>query len=206
MTHKVKHGNSIFLPMPVTLIGALINNKPSFMTASWIARISFDPPRIAVSMSQSHETVKGIRANKAFSICIPNRELLTETDYCGITSGKNASKSRVFDVFYGDLDAAPMISDCPCCMTCRLTSIIKENGSYLFIGEVDGTYIDDASLTEGKIDPSKIDPVILTMSDNSYWSLGSNLGAAWKLGAALRNQSLNFWNSTPERPSFGFGS
>jgi flavin reductase (DIM6/NTAB) family NADH-FMN oxidoreductase RutF len=45
------------------------------------------------------------------------------TDYCGIVSGKNNDKSRIFDLFYGKLKTIPMIKDCPLNMECKLVEI-----------------------------------------------------------------------------------
>jgi flavin reductase (DIM6/NTAB) family NADH-FMN oxidoreductase RutF len=50
--------------------------------------------------------------------------LVKETDYCGIRSGKEVDKSKIFDVFYGELETAPMINDCPVTAECTLTELI----------------------------------------------------------------------------------
>jgi hypothetical protein len=50
-------------------------------------------------------------------------------------------------------------------------------------------YADEESFTEGKIDVRKINPLLLTMPDNSYWRVGDYVGAAWSIGASQRKRS-----------------
>jgi len=33
--------------------------------------------------------------------------MVTATDYCGIKSGKKVDKSKIFELFYGELKTAP---------------------------------------------------------------------------------------------------
>ncbi|MFC1921177.1 hypothetical protein ACFLYQ_05585, partial [Chloroflexota bacterium] len=58
---------------------------------------------------------KGIKQNMTFSVNVPSADLVKETDYCGIESGSKADKVAVckFDVFYGKLETAPMVEQCP---------------------------------------------------------------------------------------------
>jgi flavin reductase (DIM6/NTAB) family NADH-FMN oxidoreductase RutF len=49
------------------------------------------------------------------------------TDYCEIVSGKKNDKSRIFDLFYGELKTAPMIKDCPLNMESKLVEMVKSD-------------------------------------------------------------------------------
>ena len=61
------------------------------------------------------------------------------TDYCGIVSGKKTDTSKLFDLFYGELEAAPMIRDCPLSVECRLNKIVENGLNEMFIGDIIGT-------------------------------------------------------------------
>ena len=43
------------------------------------------------------------------------------TDYCGLYSGRKVDKSRLFEVFYGELKTAPLIMECPVNLEKRMT-------------------------------------------------------------------------------------
>jgi len=179
---KSKIGNNVFFPMPVTLVGTVVQGKANFMTVAWVSRINAQPPEIGIGINRTHATAEAIRANKTFSVCFPNRELMVKTDYCGITSGRAVDKSNLFTVFYGDIKSAPMIEECPLCLECELTETVDGKSNYFFCGEIKGVYADDACLQDGNIDTRTADFLLLTMPDKYYWSLGDKLGEAWQEG------------------------
>jgi flavin reductase (DIM6/NTAB) family NADH-FMN oxidoreductase RutF len=156
------------------------------MTVAWLTRVNFDPPMLAVALGAGHHTPGGIRENKTFSVCIPGVALVEKTDYCGLVSGKRVDKSGVFEVFYGDLETAPMIAECPLCVECLLAQVVELPSNLLMIGNIAGVYADEAILTDGKPDPAKFSPLVLTMPDNHYWKLGEPCGSAWSAGKALK--------------------
>jgi hypothetical protein len=41
-------------------------------------------------------------------------------------------------------------------------------------------------LTDGLPDMKKIKPFLLTMPDNTFWSIGERVGKAWNAGKQLR--------------------
>ena len=53
-------------PMPVSLVGALVEGKPNFLAVAWFSMVSFKPPRMAVSLGKIHYTNPGIKANEIF--------------------------------------------------------------------------------------------------------------------------------------------
>ena len=75
-------------PMPVSLVGAMVEGKPNFMAVAWFTMAAYKPPRMAFVLGKGHYTIPGIRENKAFSVCIPSEDMVELTDYCGIVSGK----------------------------------------------------------------------------------------------------------------------
>ena len=179
---KISLDKNFFIPMPVALIGSIYKDKANFMTAGWVSRVNANPPQIGIGIHQSHATVEGIETNKTFSICFPNRELLVKADYCGIASAKKADKSKLFEVFYGNLKTAPMIQEAPICLECNLVHTHKGPSNFFFIGEIQGFYAEKSLLVDGKVSPKAMDYLFLTMPDNNYWSLGESVGKAWNMG------------------------
>jgi flavin reductase (DIM6/NTAB) family NADH-FMN oxidoreductase RutF len=179
--------NSFVYPMPMVLVGTVVNDKANFMAVGWVSRVNFNPPMVAVALGKMHYTNRGIQKNKAFSVNIPGMDLMEKVDYCGLVSGEKSDKSEVFDVFYGDLTNAPMIRECPVCMECRLVNAVDLPSNTLFIGEIINTYSEERYLTDGKPDIEKILPFTLTMPDNNYWKVGERAGKAWSMGRKFRS-------------------
>ena len=180
---KINLGSTIpAYPMPVSLVGAHVDGKPNFLAVAWFTMVSYKPPRIAIALGKGHYTNPGIKENKTFSVCLPSEDMAEITDYCGIVSGKKTDKSEIFDLFYGELNTAPMIRDCPLNMECTLVEIVESSLNEIFIGEIVGIYTEERFLTDGKSDFKKMKPLILSQPDTSYWNLGEPLAKAWSIG------------------------
>jgi flavin reductase (DIM6/NTAB) family NADH-FMN oxidoreductase RutF len=78
-----------------------------------------------------------------------------------------------------------MIRECPICLECRLVKAVELPTHDIFIGEIMESYADESCLTDGKPDFEKIKPLLLTMPDNHYWTLGKQAGKAWNDGKTL---------------------
>ncbi len=184
---KIDKGKNGFVyPMPVALLGTNIGDKANFMTLGWVMRASINPPLLTVTVNKNHLTNKAIHENKTFSVNFPSINLIEATDYCGLVSGKRTDKSNLFEIYYGNLKTAPMIKECPLSLECKLNDIYEMPANDLFIGEIVSTYTEKKYLTDDKPDIKKINPAVLTMPDNNYWTIGENIGKAWSAGKNLK--------------------
>jgi flavin reductase (DIM6/NTAB) family NADH-FMN oxidoreductase RutF len=174
--------------MPVTLLGTQVNAKPNFMALGWLTRVNANPPMIGVGVGKHHYTCSGIAETKTFSINFPSSEMIEVTDYCGIVSGEKVDKGSLFEIFYRKLKTAPMIEECKLCMECQLIQTIEFPTNTFFIGEIIGAYAREECLSEGRPDIKKMDPLLLTMPDNSYWKVGDYAGKAWGSGKAFKKR------------------
>jgi len=184
---KINLGANAFVyPMPVTLVGATVAGRANFMTVAWVMRANFSPPYLAVALNKAAYTPTGIREHRTFSVNFPSADLVDRTDYCGLVTGKKVDKSQVFQVFYGELKTAPLIRECPLCLECRLVDVVELPSNHLFIGEIVAAYTEADYLTDGKPDVHKLNPLLLTMPDNNYWTVGLHAGKAWSAGKKLK--------------------
>lgn len=183
---KINLGSNVFIPMPVTLLGINIDGKANFMALGWVSRLNASPPLIGAAINKYHYSSEGIRENETFSINIPSEDLMRETDYCGLVSGRETDKSELFKVFYGKTGSAPLIEECPLSMECKLVDIYEMPSNELIIGEIVETYLEKECIKDDAPDVKKMSPLFLTMPDNNYWSLGENVGKAWEAGKNLK--------------------
>ncbi len=178
---KVKLGEKNCLyPMPTTLVGALVNGKPNYVTIAHVGIM--DLTSVSLGMSKNHYTNQGIKENKTFSINIPSTKMVKETDYCGLVSGKTKDKTTLFKTFYGILETAPMIEQCAINMECQLVKTVDFPNHDIFIGRIVETYCDENVQKDGIVDFGKVQPILFVMNDKSYRKLGSRIGKAWDIG------------------------
>ena len=182
---KIDSSAAFLYPMPIVLVGSVVEGRANFMAVGWVLRVNYNPPLLGISLGPRH-TSKGIDENREFSINIPDISLIEKTDYCGIVSGRKTDKSEVFNLFYGELDKAPLIKECPVCISCSIYDAVKLPDHTLYIGQPKEVFTEEKYMTDNKLDIKKINPFTFTMPDNQYWSVGENLGKAWNIGKNLK--------------------
>lgn len=180
--NKTKMGTQQLLnPKPVVVVGTFLDDKPNFITVSWIGNTSSNPATIAIAIRDIRYSLKGILNNKTFSVNIPSEELINETDYCGSVSGLDYNKVEEckFKIFFGNLNNAPLIEQCPINIECEVFKIVKIGDHSLIIGKIIETYISDDCFTNGIPDVRKINPMsFCTLSPESmgYYKVGDFIG------------------------------
>ena len=186
---KIKIEKNLFcLPWTQTLLGTHVQGKVNFMALDWLTRTNFDPAMLGICVSNGHASNLAIRETSQFSVNVPTVDMVEVTDYCGIASGKKDDKSKLFEVFYGELKAAPLITACPLNIECRLVQTVDLPTNTFFIAEIVSIFSEEIYLTGNKPDVKKIRPFLLTMPDNRFWSVGEQVGNAWKDGVKFREK------------------
>ncbi len=180
---KVKLGKTLPpMALPVVVIGANYKGKANFCTIAWMTIIDDEPPSIGLLMGKKKRTKDGLVENGTFSVNIPDTKMVVETDYVGIVSGGKKDKSKVFDVYYGELKTAPLITEAPVVVECRLKEIVAFEGTDLVIGEVNEVYVEKKCVAKDKFHMGKIDPLLYAMGGGPYYSIGTKVADAFSVG------------------------
>ncbi len=180
--------NLFCLPWTQTILGTHLNGKVNFMALDWITRVNFKPAMIGICVNKNNASHDAIIDTGEYSINLPSVNIVELTDYTGLVSGNRVDKSDLFEVFYGELKAAPMISDCPLSIECKLSQTVDLPTNSFFIADIVNIHIEEQFLTDGTPDMKKIKPFLLTMPDNNFWAIGENVGKAWNDGKDLRKK------------------
>ena len=185
MREKLKITEGIF-PMPVLMI-ATYNEDGSVnvMNAAWGTMQERDT--VALNLTESHKTVKNIKARGAFTVSIADAAHVVEADYFGVESGNKvadkfarsgltSSKAETVD--------APVINELPMVLECEVAQM-SDDSDYI-VGNIINVSADEAVLTDGKIDASKLKPICYDPVAHNYNVLGEAVGKAFSDGKALR--------------------
>jgi flavin reductase (DIM6/NTAB) family NADH-FMN oxidoreductase RutF len=180
---KIKLEDGAFgYPMPVTLVGSTVADKPNFMAVAWVSRVNRSPAYLAIAIGKKHHTTRGIEEHGTFSVNLPGRDLVVPTDYVGINSGAEVDKAAVFGVFYGELGTAPMVEDCQLCAEYRVVHKVELPGNNLYVGEQVAAYADEGILVDGEPHITKLVPFLLIAPPDDYVPLGAAFAQAWSVG------------------------
>lgn len=161
------------------------DGTPNAMNAAW-GGIGNDH-EIFVCLDPKHKTCENIKRTGAFTVSMGDADHIPSCDYVGIVSGnKDPDKfaKSGFTATPSTLVNAPIINELAVCVECRL-KVWDEQNCHLF-GEIVNVSVDERGLTDGKVDVSKVRPIIYNPFDMSYHEIGEKVGNAFKDGAALR--------------------
>ncbi|MEI6876638.1 MAG: flavin reductase family protein [Spirochaetota bacterium] len=174
---------NLMYPMPVMIVGALVDGKPNFCNIAHVGILNASPPHlISLGMNKAHWTNRGIRETGTLGLSIMSRSSLVDVDYVGLVSGAKVDKAEVFEVVYGELGTAPLVANAPLAMECRLKDVYDIGTHDVFIVEIVEAWADEEVLTNGKPDLEKVDPILFDMSGPWYWSIGERIGKPWSEG------------------------
>lgn len=182
-TNKKNLGSLLALyPKPMTVVGAEVEGKVNWLVVGHTGVIGHD--RILVSMSKSHYTNQGIKKSKRLSVNLVSREMLPKADYVGSVNGAAVDKSEVFAYHIGE-NGTPVIDASPLTMECEVVDIYDTDGFDNFICAIVNTYaapdvLDDA----GKLDYTKLKPVLFDFTTYSYIATGEIIGKCLNLDKA----------------------
>ena len=174
-TNKKNLGNLLALyHKPMTVVGAEVEGKVNWLVVGHTGVIGHD--RILVSMSKSHYTNQGIKKSKRLSVNLVSREMLPKADYVGSVSGATVNKSEVFAYHIGENDT-PVIDASPLTMECEVVDIYETDGFDNFICAIVNTYAaSDVLDSDGKLDYTKLKPVLFEFPTYSYLATGEIIG------------------------------
>lgn len=176
-------------PNPTVLVGTVVDGKPNIAPYAWCGITGGDPPTLSVGVRHERYTLQGIYRNNAFSVNIPSVDIITETDYCGMVSGSNTDKIAEcgFNVFYGNLESAPLIEECPVNLECEVLHTIDVGIHMLVVGKIVNAHVTENCLTNGQPDIMKIKPFVYSRGPSArYNAIGEVLGKAFDIGKSLK--------------------
>lgn len=173
-------------PMPVLIIASYDENgTPNAMNAAWgcIA----DMNRVAIYVAGNHKTMENILKREAFTVSMADAANVVEADYVGVVSGNNMPnklEKTGWHTTKSEFVDAPIIDELPMALECKLVSFDEE--AELLIGEIVNVCADERILTDGNIDPLKLNPITYDPVNHGYFTLGQKVGNAFSDGKKLK--------------------
>ena len=165
-------------PCPVILLTCVDSvGKPNIITLAWVGVACSDPPTLSVGVRPQRHSYKIIEDSGEFVVNIPGKNLLKQTDYCGIVSGKDVDKFSKTGLTQEPAEKVrpPLIKECPVNMECIVKKKIPLGTHDLFLGEVVCVHVDKKILDEKeRIDFTKVAPFVYNQRE--YWNLNRKLG------------------------------
>jgi flavin reductase (DIM6/NTAB) family NADH-FMN oxidoreductase RutF len=185
MSRKDFGAKPLSYPQPVWIIATYDENGvPNAMNAAW-GGIS-EEKEISVCLSPGHKTCRNFAATGAFTVSMADAAHVAACDYVGIASGNQTPDKFAragFTATPSVLVNAPIINELAVCLECRVISF--DTDSCILKGEIVNVSVDEAALTDGKVDVAKVAPICFDPFNRAYHVLGEKVGDAWGSGRLL---------------------
>ena len=182
MRKKLNITEGIF-PMPVLMV-ATYNEDGSVnvMNAAW--GTMQERGNVALNLTETHKTVKNIKANGAFTVSIADAAHVTEADYFGVVSGNKVSDK--FENSGLTASKAPVINEFPLCLECEF--IEYQDGDYGcgVIGKVVNVTADESVMAGDRVDMSLVNAIAFDPYTHGYYKVTERVGEAFKDGLQLK--------------------
>lgn len=163
-------------PQPCVMIATWDkDHNPDVMMAAWAGQ--YDHDEIVISLGK-HKTNENLVLTKSFTISFADERTVAESDYLGTVSANKVPdkvKKVGFTITPSPNVDAPIINEYPLTLECKL--ICFEDG--IVVGKVINQSANESILTNGKVDLSKLKPIVFDASALSYRSVGPIIGKAW---------------------------
>ncbi|MBI2212904.1 MAG: flavin reductase family protein [Acidobacteria bacterium] len=177
------------LPRPIAFVSTesedgVVNLAPF----SYFNGVSSTPPVLSVAVGPKRggamkDTTRNVEANGELVINVVPRRI---AEAMVKSSAEYAPDVSEFDVtgltrLPSTIVRPPRVGECPVAFECRALQVVKvgkpELATSIILAEVVLLHVDDAVLTDGKVDPRKVDPVARLGG-----SLYATLGEVWEIG------------------------
>ncbi|MBQ7641040.1 MAG: flavin reductase family protein [Acholeplasmatales bacterium] len=166
-------------PSPVVVVGAMVNNKPTWTLVAHLGTMAHSS--VMISLSQAHYINKGIIENKKLSVNVVDESWLKKADLMGVKSGNKIDKSECFSYVIGE-NGAPIIEDAKLSIECDVIDNYELDYFDNFICKILATYADEAILNNnGKINYHVFKPALFEFPTYEYFVLGEKLGNCAKM-------------------------
>lgn len=179
--------NLLTYPQPVFIIAAYDENEiPNAMNAAW-GGIS-EMHEISICISPGHKTTANILKNRAFTVSMAEAGHVAACDYVGIVSGNKVTDKFAragFHATRSEFVDAPLIDELSVAVECKLIDYNPD--TCILRGEIINVSVDERVLdADGKVDVSKVVPIIFDPFNNDYLKVGEKAGNAFSDGKALK--------------------
>ena len=154
-------------PQPVFILATYNEDgTANAMNAAW-GGIS-EGNEISFCISAGHKTTKNFQRTGAFTVSMADAKHVAACDYVGIESANNVA---------GKLDKAGFT-------VTKSANVDPE--SCRLVAEIVNVSVDEAAMTDGKVDVAKVQPITFDPFNNEYYVLGEKVGNAFSDGKNLK--------------------
>lgn len=181
-----KPGNMLY-PLPAVMVStADRDGRNNILTVAWTATVCTNPPMLSISVRPERYSYQALVQTGEFVVNLTTEELVFETDFCGVRSGRDVDKFTHLGLTAAAPEkvGAPLIAESPVNIECKVNRILKPGSHHIFLADVVAVHAGAQYMDEnGRFDLSLARPIVY--SHGEYYNLGKKLG---KFGYSIQKK------------------
>jgi flavin reductase (DIM6/NTAB) family NADH-FMN oxidoreductase RutF len=182
---------TIIYPLPAVMVSCgETPEEYNIITIAWTGTINSDPPMCYISVRPGRHSYEIIKRTGEFVINLTTEKLAKATDWCGCRSGRKYNKWKEMNLTPAPakIVKAPIISESPVNIECKVKNIVELGSHHMFVSEVVSVSVDEDYLNEQQaFSFSKANPLVY--SHGHYFGMGKKIGKfGWSVEKKKRPQ------------------
>ena len=177
MSKVVWKAGTFEYPIPAVMVSCGDMDKSNIITVAWTGILNTNPAMVYISIRPTRHSYNIIKESVEFVINLTTKDLVKQTDWCGVRSGDKFDKFKEMKLHKekANFVKCPLIKESPVSIECKVKDIMELGSHHMFVAEVlsidaDEKYIDE----KGAFDISKCD--LIAYANGGYYPLGKKLG------------------------------
>ena len=179
-------GDPFAFPTPIFIVATYSEDgTPNAMNAAWAGVSVSKPACITVSIQKVRKTYENIMNLQEFTINIPSKKYIKESDYFGMISGYKSNKFAAtgLTAIKAENVNAPYIEEFPVNIECKVKNVTEVGTHFVIIGEIVNVIADEECFNEkGKVTLESVDTIIFDPINRAYHEIGTVVGKAFSIG------------------------
>ncbi len=182
-------GSTQLAPVPAVLVacGGSKGWKNNLITVAWAGIACSHPPMLSVAIRPERYSYRIIRETEEFTVNLPSADLVRQTDWCGVVSGRDHDKFAESGLtsLPSEKIASPIVAECPLSLECQVKQVLELGVHHLFIAEILAVQVSERLIdAKGRFQLEK--DGLLAFAHGHYYNLGECLG---HFGFSVRKKS-----------------
>ena len=173
-----KPGNMLY-PLPAVLVTCSDKDgRDNVLTVAWTGTVCTNPPMLYISVRPERYSYAFIKESGEFAVNLTTAAMTRAVDFCGVRSGRDIDKFAAAGLtrIPAEVVKAPLISESPVNIECRVRDVIPLGSHDMFLAEVVHVTVDEKYMDEkGTFHLDQAGPVVY--SHGTYFELGKARGS-----------------------------
>lgn len=148
-------------PLPQTIVSCRDKEgRNNALVVGFVANVSLEPAMVMIGIMPSRHSHHIVKESGCFVVNFPQKSFRKEYAYLGSVSGRDADKFAELGLAWQDAKYvdAPVLTDCPVNIECRVMESSMPGTHELFVGKVEAVDVDEEYLNpDGSIAWDKMD-------------------------------------------------